>query len=81
MAHEQNVLIKKYPKEGDPAKMHPMDEWAHRNRAWDMKTDSAIAGVRRRQNRSRWTFGMPNVTQERWDEIFGKKGEKHERSE
>ena len=70
MAHEQNVLIKKFPKEGDPAKMSPMAEWEHRNAAWDMKTDSAIAGVRRRQNRSRWTFGMPEVSDERWNSIF-----------
>jgi len=76
-----DILIKKYPKEGDPAKMSPMGEWAHRNRAWDRKTDSAIAGVRMRQNRSRWTFTMPHISQEEWDRIFKKEKGKEEKND
>lgn len=76
-----DIFIPKLPKEGDPAKMSPMDEWAHRNRAWDLKTDSAIRAVRKRQNTSRWTFGMPKVSQEEWDRIFGKKDKNKEKKD
>lgn len=67
-----HILIKKYPKEPDPAKLSPMKEWEFRNNYTDQVTDRAVRGVRKRQERARWTFGMPVVSQERWDEIFGK---------
>lgn len=71
---DEHILIKKFPKEGDPAKMSPMDEWASRNRAWDMKTDSAIGKVRKRQETTHYTFSMPRISQKEWDRIF-KKGD------
>ena len=67
------IINKKYGKDPDPSKMSPMDELHFRHDYTDAVADRAVDGVRRRQSRSRWTFGMPNVSQERWDEIFGKK--------
>uniref|UniRef100_A0A6M3KJ07 Uncharacterized protein n=1 Tax=viral metagenome TaxID=1070528 RepID=A0A6M3KJ07_9ZZZZ len=69
---DEHILIKKFGKDPDPDKLSPMKEWEFRNNYTDQVTNRAIAGVRKRQNRARWTFGMPKVSDERWNEIFPK---------
>lgn len=75
MPHDEHVLIKKFGKDPDPAKLSPMDEWSYRNDYTDQVTDRAVRKVRKAQERSHYTFSMPRISQKEWDRIF-KKGKK-----
>lgn len=39
---------------------------------WDFQTVDRLAAKQRRDYKS-WSFSMPNISQERWDSIFGKR--------
>ena len=39
---------------------------------WDLQTVDKMTAITRSRYKS-WSFTMPNVSQERWDSIFGKK--------